>query len=277
MAISLLTNVTSLSAQRSVESTQSYLSSSISKLSSGQRINSSRDDAAALAISEKLKNNIRILNQSTRNANDGISLTQVAEGAMGEVSNILVRMRELATQASNDTLGVIEREFLDTEFQQQKVEIKRITEATQFNNIQLLNGNISGANALVLQVGGQNNNDDQIRISLDAADISALGIQGNVVASRPEAQASLDAIDNAINILSNRRADLGAIQNRLQATVSNLALVSENFSDANSRIRDTDIAEETSRLAKNQILSQAGSSMLAQANQLPQIARQILS
>jgi flagellin len=277
MPISVLTNVTSLSAQRSLGYTQMNLSNNVARLSSGQRINSAGDDAAGLAISEKLKAEIRSANQASRNASDGISLTQVAEGALNEIGNILGRMRELATQSSNGVLGSQERNFIDTEFQNLKSEINRISAVTEFNGRTLLNGGAASTNAVVLQVGIRATGNDKLTINVQTTNTASLALTTNIrTNTQTTSQNSLAVIDNAINSISTRRANLGALQNRLQSTISNLSVSSENLSAANSRIRDVDIAEETAKLARNQILSQAGASMLSQANQLPQVALSLL-
>jgi flagellin len=277
MPISVLTNVTSLSAQRNLNTTQFNLSNNVARLSSGQRINVAGDDAAGLAISEKLKAEIRSANQASRNASDGISLTQVTEGALNEIGNILVRMRELATQSSNGVLGSQERNFIDTEFQNLKSEINRISAVTEFNGRTLLNGGAASTNSVVLQIGIRATANDKLTINVQTTNATSLSLTTNIrTNTQTTSQNSLAVLDNAINSISTRRANLGALQNRLQSTISNLSVASENLSAANSRIRDVDIAEETARLARNQILSQAGASMLAQANQLPQVALSLL-
>jgi flagellin len=288
MPISLLTNVTSLSAQRYLNKTQAGMASNIGKLSSGLRINVAGDDAAGLGISEKLKSEIRSSNQASRNANDGISLTQVAEGALNEITNILNRMRELSIQSANGVLGPQERGFIQTEFANLQSEINRISEVTEFNGRKLLNGsagntnldaagnNVGADNRVVLQIGIRATLNDTLTINISAVNLNTLQIATLSTSLQTTAQAALQPIDNAIAQISTRRANLGAIQNRLQATLSNLATSVENMSAANSRIRDVDVAEETASLARHQILSQAGASMLSQANQLPQVALSLL-
>jgi len=247
------------------------------KLASGLRINRAGDDAAGLAISENLKAQVRGLKQAARNAQDGISLVQVAEGAMNEISTILIRLRELAVQAASDTIGNTERQFLNVEYDQLVSEIDRIAEGTEFNGTQLLAG--SGS-VLDFQVGTRNNPEID-RISFDAskadANTAALGVNLTSVADKASAQNSLAAIDQAIVSVSAMRADFGAIQNRLQSTVSNIQVGVENMSAANSRIRDVDVAEETSEMTRNNILLQAGTSVLAQANQQANIALGLLN
>ncbi|MBI3557911.1 MAG: flagellin FliC [Deltaproteobacteria bacterium] len=262
------TNIASLNSQRHLRGTRQALDKSIEKLSSGSRINRAGDDAAGLAISENLKAQIRGLGQAERNAMDGVSLVQVAEGGMQEISSILIRLRELAVQAASDTVGPTERKFLNTEYESLVSEIDRIANATEFNRIPLLNG--TGA-TFDIQVGTRNNpNVDRITFfDGSSADVSsvALGINLTSVADKASAQNTLSALDSAIISVSSIRADFGAMQNRLQSVINNLAISVENMSAANSRIRDTDIAVETAELTKNNILMQAGTAVLAQANQ----------
>lgn len=267
MGLRINTNVSSINAQRNLMGTKLSLDKSFEKLSSGYRINRAGDDAAGLAISESLKAQIRGLKQASRNAQDGISLVQVAEGGLTEVSNILIRLRELGVQAASDTVGPVERQFLNVEYDQLVSEIQRIADGTEFNQTPLLNG--TGA-VFEIQVGTRNNpNIDRIVFDAAKADatVAALGINLTSVADKASAQNSLSAIDNAIISVSAMRADFGALQNRLQSTVNALAVSNENLSAANSRIRDVDVAEETSELTRNNILMQAGTSVLAQANQ----------
>lgn len=279
MAISVLTNVASLNAQRNLASTQASLASSIGRLSSGLRINSASDDAAGLGISENLKANIRSLSQAQRNANDGISMSQVAEGAMNEMQGIVSRMRELAVQASNSTLGATERGYIHTEFGQLKDEINRISSVTNFNNQKLLDG--SASTGLTFQVGIYNTSNDRLSMSVTKLTASTLGSTSLHVASASlstaaKAQTAIGAFDKAIQQLSQSRAKVGATQNRIQVTLANLASSHENLSAANSRIRDVDVAHETAQLTKSQILSQAGLAVLAQANQMPSSALSLL-
>jgi flagellin len=277
MGLRINTNVASLNAQRNLMGTKWGLDKSLEKLSSGYRINRAGDDAAGLAISENLRAQIRGLKQASRNAQDGISLVQVAEGGLNEISSILIRLRELAVQAASDTIGPVERQFLNVEYDQLVSETDRIADATEFNGTQLLAGTGS---ILDFQVGTRN--DPNIdRLSFDAskadANSAALGVNLTSVADKASAQNSLSAIDSAIVSVSAMRADFGAIQNRLQSTVGNIAVGVENLSAANSRIRDVDIAEETAELTKNNILLQAGTSVLAQANQTSQTALSLLN
>lgn len=277
MGLRINTNSAALNAQKTLWSTKLGLDKSMEKLASGLRINRAGDDAAGLAISENLKAQVRGLKQAGRNAQDGISLVQVAEGSMNEISSILIRLRELAVQGASDTIGPVERQFLNVEYDQLTSEIDRIAEGTEFNGTQLLAG---VGSVLDFQVGTRNNPEID-RISFDAskadANSAALGVNLTSVADKASAQNSLTAIDQAIVSVSAMRADFGAIQNRLQSTVSNLQVSVENMSAANSRIRDVDIAEETSEMTKNNILLQAGTSVLAQANQQANIALGLLN
>jgi flagellin len=276
MGLRVNTNVASINAQRNLMGTKLALDKSLEKLSSGYRINRAGDDAAGLAISESLKSQIRGLKQASRNAQDGISLVQVAEGGLNETSSILTRLRELGVQAASDTIGPVERQFLNVEYDQLLSEIQRISEGTEFVGTQLLNG--TGA-VFDIQVGTRNNpNIDRIVFDASKADatIAALGINLTSVADKASAQNSLSALDSAIISVSAMRADFGALQNRLQSTVNNLAVSNENMNAANSRIRDVDVAEETSELTRNNILLQAGTSVLAQANQSNAVALSLL-
>ncbi len=260
------TNVASLHAQRNLGKTRLAMEKTLEKLSSGQRINRAGDDAAGLAISENLKAQVRGLGQASRNAADGISLVQTAEGALSEVSNILIRLRELAVQAASDTIGATERKFLHLEFEQLSSEIDRIANSTEFNRVPLLNGT---GTVLDIQVGTRNDpTRDRISFDTSNADINieALGLNLTGVDEKITSQSSLAAIDEAIISVSGIRANFGAIQNRLQSILNNIAISSENLSAANSRVRDTDMAAETAELAKNNILMKAGTAVLAQTN-----------
>lgn len=267
MGLRINTNIPALVAQRNLRTNRGNLDRTLERLSSGSRINHAGDDAAGLAISESLRAQIRGLGQAERNAQDGISLVQVAESSLGEISNILIRMRELGVQAASDTVGPTERGFLDREFQQLMEEIDRIANSTEFNKVPLLNGT---ANAFEVQVGTRNNPTiDRIKLfDSSTADVNvvALGINLASVADKANAQNSLAAIDNALNQVTSTRATFGAIQNRLQSVINNIQVGKENLSSANSRIRDADLAEETSELTKNQILMQSGTAVLGQAN-----------
>jgi flagellin len=276
MGLRINTNVASINAQRNLMGSKLDHDKSLEKLSSGYRINRAGDDAAGLAISESLRAQIRGLKQASRNAQDGISLVQVAEGGLNETQSILIRLRELGVQAASDTVGPTERGFLNIEYDNLIQEIQRISDGTEFNTTPLLNG--TGA-TFDIQVGTRNNpNVDRIVFDASRADatVAALGINLTSVADKASAQNSLGAIDAAILSVSGMRAEFGALQNRLQSTVNNLAVSHENLSAANSRIRDVDVAEETSELTRNNILLQAGTSVLAQANQSSAVALGLL-
>lgn len=266
MGLRINTNVSSLNAQRNLGQTRLSMSKTLEKLSSGQRINRAGDDAAGLAISENLKAQVRGLGQAERNAQDGISLVQIAEGGLSEVSNILIRLRELSVQAASDTIGPTERKFLNVEFEQLVSEVDRIANSTEFNRVPLLNG--TGA-VFDIQIGTRNDPlSDRLTFDASSADVNvaALGLNLASVADKISAQNSLSAIDQAIISVSGIRADFGALQNRLQSTINNLQVSIENLSAANSRVRDADIAKATAELTRNNILMQAGTSVLAQAN-----------
>jgi flagellin len=276
MGLRISTNVAALNAQKNLSFTQRAQDRSLARLSSGFRINQAADDAAGLAISENLKASIRGMRQASRNANDGISLVQVAEGGLNEVSNMLVRLRELAVQGASDTIGDTERKFIDVEYQQLKSEIQRISEVTTFNGRDLLNGT---GGVIDIQVG-VNNDVFKDRISFNAsaanASLEALGMTAEGTATKEMAQTSMDAVDKAIVSVNAIRANFGAMQNRLTSTTANLAISDENLSAANSRIRDADIAAESSELMRNQVLMQAGISVLSQANNVTQMALKLL-
>jgi len=286
MALSVNTNVSSINAQRNLSRTSNALNSSLSRLSSGLRINSAADDAAGLAISENMKSQIRSMSQAERNANDGISMIQTAEGAESQMSDIMGRMRELSVQSANGTLGSTERGFLDKEFKSLISEVDRISAVTEFNGTKLLDSTAATAN---LQVGFRNTANDQIAVALEQIDSTTLGV-GSIgggagggtalstalLDTAANASLAIGIIDASITDVSTARAGLGATQNRLQVTVSNLQSSRENLSAANSRIRDVDIAQESANMTKQNILMQAGVSVLAQANQAPSLALSLL-
>src|SRR3989339_1359208 len=276
MGLRINTNVASINAQRNLRKTRLDMDRSLEQLSSGQRINRAGDDAAGLAISENLKAQIRGLGQAERNAQDGISLVQIAEGGLEEVSNILIRLRELAVQAASDTIGSTERKFLNVEFEQLTSEIDRIANSTEFNRVQLLNG--TGA-VFDIQIGTRNDPiSDRLTFDASSADVNtaALGLNLASVADKISAQNSLSSIDQAIISVSGIRADFGAMQNRSQSTINNIAVSIENLSSANSRVRDTDVAKTTADLTKNSILVSAGTSVLSQANSYTKNALQLI-
>lgn len=276
MGISLRTNVASIQANTSLSQTNDRLSKSMQKLSSGLRINRAGDDAAGLAISEKFQADLRTLQQLKRNANDGISLVQVAEGAMSEVSGILIRMRELAAQGATDTVSPAQKAFLQVEVAELLEEVNRIGETATFNGITLLSGAYTGASALTFQVGLTGDATQQISVDLEAMTTTELGINTLNVDNTTDARTALGLVDAAILTLNEKRAVLGSAQNRLQVTINNMSTQFSNLSAANSRIRDVDVAEETATMSRNQILMQSGVSVLAQANQIPQLALSLL-
>lgn len=276
MGLRINTNVQSLAAQRALSINSSSQKANLEKLSSGSRIVRAADDAAGLAISEKMKSHIRSLAQDIRNANDGISMIQTAEGAMNETGNILTRFRELSIQAASDTIGDVERGFIDKEVQQLGSEIDRIAKSTEYNGRKLLAGE---GETLEIQVGLKNDKElDRFQYDVQKVNSTAdaLGVAGMSVATKEAAQNNLDKIDSAITKLSGNRAEMGALQNRLQSSINNMAIYNENLSAGNSRIRDVDMASETAELTKNNILTQATTSVLSQANQNSMLALKLL-
>ena len=277
MAMSIRTNVASLNAQKNLYQTQTALDSSLSRLSSGYRITKAGDDAAGLGISTKLESQIRSYGQAVRNANDGLSVIQSTEAALNEQANILTRMRELAMQSASDGIGNTERTYIQTETKSLTDELERISQVTEYNGTKLLDGSNA---TLDFQVGINNSSTGFDRISfstLNATTASAgLNVTGLSLASKASAQAALATIDTALTNVSTNRATLGAAGNRFSSAISSIQSFSESLSAANSRIKDVDVAEETSRMARSQILAQAGVSVLAQANQMPQLALKLL-
>ncbi len=304
MGLRIRTNVTSLNAQRRLGISTQELQGSMNKLSSGERINKAADDAAGLAVSEKMRADLRGLGQARRNALDGVSLVQTAEGGLMETTNMLIRLRELAVQAASDTIGNTERSFLDKEYLALKDEVDRIANVTEFNGTRLLIGSndvaeelTAGTNSfpLEIQVGKDYfaNPDaiDQLNpiniIKIDLSTINAFtsgdgslelgqAEDGTRVNTKQSAQTSISTLDTAITRVNEHRAYLGAIQNRFTSTIANLGIQMENVSESRSRIRDTDFAAETASMAQSKILQQAGTSVLAQANAQPQIALELL-
>lgn len=277
MSLVINTNVMSLDAQRNLTVNTNKLAKSVQRLSSGLRINSAADDAAGLSISNKLTAQVRSISVAIRNAQDGISLAQTAEGSLEKIGDILTRMRELAEEAANGTVGDSERSALDNEYSQLKEEINRIANVTEFNGVNLLDGSKS-ASGITLQVGFMNTTDDRITFfsGVDATNTSGLGVSATNVQTADSAQAALDSIDSAIATVAQRRGTLGAVENRLDMTITNLQVTQENLTAANSRILDADFAYETARFTQNQIIVQAGTAILAQANVLPQNALTLL-
>jgi flagellin len=259
-------NVTAMNANRQLGITTGIQAKSSEKLSSGYKINRAADDAAGLAISEKMRRQVRGLTQASANAQDGISAVQTAEGALNEVHDMLQRMNELATKAANETLTSSDRTYINEEITALKTEINRTAEATEFNNQHLLNGSFTNKK---LQVGTETNDNNQIKISISKMSASGIGIGSITVTGSNGSNAlkAMDKIKSALESVSKQRSDLGAIQNRLEHTIKNLDNVTENTQAAESQIRDTDMAKEMVKYSNNNILAQAGQSMLAQANQ----------
>ena len=277
MALRINYNLASSAAQRGLGASQDAYAKQANRLSTGLRINSASDDAAGMAVSEKLKNQVRGLNQAQRNAQDGVSLVQTAEDGLSETHSLLARMRELAVQASNDTLSASDRANLDAEFTQLSAEIDRISSTVAFNGIYLLNSGMS--TGLTLQIGANNGN--TFTLTIQGAQYSTLYANNTVltvttIGFQSSASAVISAIDTTVNAVSTRRANLGAIQSRLESVDRSLAVASENTAAANSRVADADIASSMSELVRSQILQQAGISVLAQANQAPALVLQLL-
>lgn len=277
MGLRINTNIAALTANRSLQSVVRDQSKSYQRLSSGSRITSAGDDAAGLSISESLRGQIRSMGQAERNANDGVSFVQVAEGGLSEMSNMLIRMRELAIQAGSDTVGDKERGYINQEIQSLISEVDRIANVTTFNGTPLLNGQAS-KDELEFQVGIRNNEADRLKFNVKENDVrsDSLGITGMDYTTIDGARDSLDRIDSAMGRVFESRARLGAMQNKLQATINNIGIAKENLQQARSRIADTDVAAETSELVRGSILQQAGVSVLAQANAAPNQALRLL-
>jgi flagellin len=274
MGLRVNTNVASINAQRNTAQVTTRLAQNYQRLSTGLRITTAADDAAGLAISERLRSQVRSLAQATRNANDGISLVQVGEGALNEVSNILTRLRELTIQSANGSVSNTDRNTLKEEFDSLVTEINRIAQSTEFNGIKLLDGSSS---TVMFQVGiNTAANIDQLNVSLTPALSTTLGLSTLDIGSGGNTSLAIGQIDSAINAVSQLRGKFGSVQNRLQSTIANLGVTAESLSAAESRIRDVDVAYETAELTRNNILQQASISVLAQANAQPQSALQLL-
>ncbi|HWA76110.1 MAG TPA: flagellin [Polyangiaceae bacterium] len=275
MAISIQTNVSSLETQKALGKTQSMLNKNFSRLSSGFRINTAADDAAGLAISESMKTQIRSYVVAERNSNDALSMTQTAESALGEMHNILGRMRELAMQGANGSMTSTDRGYLNTEFMALQEEMQRMQHSAKFNGRELI---ASAPSSITFQIGLNNTASDQITLTFGGLGLTTLLAASTAVSGMTTGNAltALGRIDEALTTISTNRAKYGATMNRLEVAVSSIQTMRLNLSAANSRIRDVDVAEETASLSRNQILSQAGVSVLAQANQLPQLALSLL-
>lgn len=276
MGLRISTNIAAMAAQRAISHTEEDQAKVYQRLASGQRITSAGDDAAGLSISENLRSQIRSLGQAGRNANDAISFTQVAEGSLSEVGNLMVRLRELAVQGASDTVGDKERGFINEEVQSLVKEVDRIANSTTFNGTPLLNG--SAGRPLEFQVGIRNDESDRIRFDTDQNDmrIGTLGVDGLDYTSIDGARDALDKVDNAMGQVLAARARMGAMQNKLHATVNTITNENENISNARSRIADTDIAAETAELVRGNILQSAGVAVLAQANNAPMQALKLI-
>ncbi len=276
MGLRVSTNVESINAQRNMRSSQLKMSSAMASLSSGSRINKAADDAAGLAISENLKAQVRSIRKANQNANDGISMVQVAEGGLNEIGNIVIRLRELGIQASSDTVGDTERGFIDKEVQQLKSELERIAKVTTWGTTKLLDGSSESFDYQI----GIFNNEFEDRISFDAgqnvATLAALDLADVDYTQQENAQEALAKLDTAQTMINGQRANLGALQNRLQSTINNLSVAEENLSAANSRIRDTDVAKAAADLTRENILLNSSISTLAQANQAKSVALKLI-
>ena len=273
MALIVNNNPSSVAAQRNLTVNTNQLQRSVERLSSGLRITRASDDAAGLGVSETLRAHIRSINQATRNANDGISLTQIADGGAAVVGNLLARLRELSSQSSSGTVGSTERSYLDQEFTSLRSEIDRIATVTEFNGQALLSG---ASNSFSVFIGFKSGTGNALAVNLSDLDLTSIGLATVNISTAANAQSALANIDSAISAVATARANFGSIQNRFEAAISNLQVTSENFVAAESRIRDADIAYETSQFTKNQVLVQSGISVLAQANALPQQALALL-
>jgi len=285
MAIRIFNNTASVNAQRILGVNNTRLAQSIERISSGIRINKGADDAAGLAISEGLRSDIRALRQATRNANDGISLINTTEGALNEQSSILIRLRELASQAATGTVGSTERATIQLEFSALRDELTRIAQTTQFNGIGLINGNLASSVATAshtqIQIGIDSSSNSRLDLNstlgLDAVTSSTLGIATLSVTASAEALTALTTIETAIASVTAARGKVGAVQNRLQRSVSALSISAENLQAAESSIRDADIAHEIAQLTRNQILVQTSTAMVGQSNLIPQSVLQLLA
>ena len=276
--LAINTNVGSLTAQRNLQKTARGLHQSISRLSSGTRVNSAADNAAGMAVSENMRAQLKGFQQAMRNANDGVAVLQTAESGYQSLSDLLVRMRELAVQAANDSVSDTERGYLNTEFSDLIDEMDRISAVVEYNGIQLLDGTAgsAGNGLMVFQVGTRNSANDRIQIQLDAQDSGTLGVNAETINSQPDAQSAITAIDSALEILSTDRAQIGSTINTLNVAVDGLGSSIENYGTAMSQIKDTDMADESSAFSKSNVLQQAGVAMLSQANQTPNLVMRLL-
>ena len=275
-ALAIMTNAGSLRAQSNLMSTTKGLNKTIGRLSSGLRIQSAADDAAGMAVTENMRGQLRGFQQAMRNANDGVSILQTAESAYQSISDTLIRMRELAGEAANDSLSDVERGFLDTEFQDLEAEITRISDVTEFNGIQLVDGTAGTGGTMTFQVGTRNSTDDRITVTMEDQDSTALGVNASAVDTQANAQAAIDEIDTALESLSTDRSTLGSTINTLNVSVANLSTTIENYGASVGQIRDADIGAESAEFARHQVLQPAGVAMLSQANAMPNLALRLL-
>jgi flagellin len=273
MSIDIQSNYAALAAQKNLNSNQSLLAGSFEKLSSGFRVNSAADDAAGLAISESMKSDIRSYTVAARNAGDAQSMAQTAEGALGDIHDVLGRMRELATQSANGDLDSTDRSYIETEFSSLQAEVSRTQASTKFNGQSLIN--VTGAN-VTFQVGLDNTASDQITLTFGGVALGAITTTAVTLSTAAGALAALSTIDTAIQDVSTSRAKFGTAMNRMDVATNDINTMSLNLTAANSRIVDVDVASETANLSKNQVLVQAGAAVLAQANQIPQLALKLL-
>jgi flagellin len=276
--LAINTNAGSLTAQRNLQRTARGLHESISRLSSGVRVDSAADNAAGMAVSENMRAQLKGFQQAARNANDGIAVLQTAESGYQSVSDLLIRMRELAVQSANDSVSNTERAYLNTEFADLIQEIDRVSSVVEYNGIQLLDGTAgsSGSGTMVFQVGTRDSTNDRIEITLDKQDSSALGVSGQGVTTQSASQSAISVIDLALETLSTDRATIGSTINTLTVAVDGLASSIENYGNAMSQIKDTDMAEESANFSKSNVLQQAGVAMLSQANQTPNLVMRLL-
>ena len=272
MSNAINTNVQAIIARNAMTINNRAMSQAMQQLSTGQRINSAKDDAAGLAVSQSMTAQIRGLNQAVRNANDGVSLAQTAEGAMVEISNMLQRMRELAIQAASSTVNTSQKSYLDTEYQQLSLQIQNTVSNTKWNGFSVLNGATAGA-TFAIQVGADSGSQT---ITVTSAGLSIADYTGTAVSSVASASAAISALDSGLNSVNSARATLGAMVSRLTSTTDNLTVISQNLSESRSRILDTDYAAATTELARTQIIREASTAVLAQANQMPQTVLALL-
>ena len=275
-ALAIMTNAGALRTQANLMTTTRNLNKTIGRLSSGLRVTSAADDAAGMAVTENMRGQLRGYQQAMRNTNDGVSILQTAESAYQSISDTLIRMRELAVEAANDSLSDTERGFLNTEFADLSEEITRISDVTEFNGINLLDGSAGAGGTMTFQVGTRNSADDRITVTLEDQDAAALGVDTSGVDTQANAQAAIEEIDTALESLSTDRSVLGSTINTLNVSVSNLATTIENYGASMGQIRDADIGEESAEFARQQVLQQAGVAMLSQANALPNLALRLL-